>query len=241
MKITELFEFEWWVDPLGYDLREDYDLEPFIIDQDGKYQFDEDQREMIEAGDIKPELIIVRKGPIFWKTDTGWERGFKVRLQSYRPFECTAIYRRFVEANTPTKMHQFITRFGLPGTFFRSRITCSWAEKRRQEFERAIATVEDGKTGEFRHGGLKSHLTINFRRDEDKQYRMGIAPEDLYSMMWLQFALDKTRNAQIRRCPTCGNYFEYGPGSGRRSTAIYCKDTCRAAAHYARRTQGNGK
>jgi hypothetical protein len=88
---------------------------------------------------------------------------------------------------------------------------------------------------------LANSFAASLVLDDRGRPRFGIHPTNLYSAMWLQLALDAGRDALIRRCPTCRDRFEYGPGTGRRETAIYCRDRCCAAAHDARAVQAAGK
>jgi len=44
--------------------------------------------------------------------------------------------------------------------------------------------------------------------------------------------------ATTRRCEMCSKLFLFGPSTGRRSTAQYCRDTCRVAAMRARHAEG---
>ena len=59
-----------------------------------------------------------------------------------------------------------------------------------------------------------------------------LEPANLLDAMWVQFALSFTKREQHRRCLWCETWFAYGPGTGRRNTAIYCTPKCQNAHAY---------
>jgi hypothetical protein len=58
-----------------------------------------------------------------------------------------------------------------------------------------------------------------------------IRPRDLLAAMWLQLALAIAANVGLRYCELCAKPFEFGTGTGRRSSARFCSDNCRKVAH----------
>ncbi len=50
----------------------------------------------------------------------------------------------------------------------------------------------------------------------------------------MDYAIFKTGGKQYKRClrPGCGEYFYYGSKTRKRSTALYCTDTCQKAHAY---------
>jgi hypothetical protein len=63
-----------------------------------------------------------------------------------------------------------------------------------------------------------------------KDLRVGIALQALHSL---------SRRAGVRQCcnPACGRYFEFGTGTGKRSTRRYCSTPCQSRDYYRRKHQ----
>lgn len=68
---------------------------------------------------------------------------------------------------------------------------------------------------------------------EDGQLKLTIRPSGLWTAMLLQAALAFAGNLGLRACAHCGRWFNYGTGTGRRNTALYCSGGCRSAAFNA--------
>ena len=73
----------------------------------------------------------------------------------------------------------------------------------------------------------------NFGKDALRP-RLEFHPRNLISFIYCQFLQDKTGAKQYKLCkrPGCGNYFYYGPGTGKRNTSSYCTDTCQKSHYY---------
>jgi len=63
---------------------------------------------------------------------------------------------------------------------------------------------------------------------------LSISIEGLTDFMLMETALVITGGGQVMRCQHCNTIFNTGPGTGRRNTALYCKNRCRVAAQRAR-------
>lgn len=63
--------------------------------------------------------------------------------------------------------------------------------------------------------------------------RLAFVPDMLLDALWIQFALAVDRKAQFRQCEweACQQWFEVGPGSGKRSHARFCREKCRKDFH----------
>jgi hypothetical protein len=64
-----------------------------------------------------------------------------------------------------------------------------------------------------------------------------VDPGDLLQALRFQLFLKLTGNANLRSCRHCGQWFEVGPGTGRRLDAKFCTDKHRIFANSAKRTK----
>jgi hypothetical protein len=64
-----------------------------------------------------------------------------------------------------------------------------------------------------------------------------LRPTSLYDAAVAQLLYEVAVGRSVRLCarPGCGKWFEYGPGTGRRETALYCSRQCTDAASYLKR------
>ena len=77
-------------------------------------------------------------------------------------------------------------------------------------------------------------VSIRLRPNGGRSPFFAISPNNLTAAMWVQFAQAVSSNTQLRRCAICPNWFSYGTGTGRRTTADYCSARCRKAAYQER-------
>ncbi len=65
-------------------------------------------------------------------------------------------------------------------------------------------------------------------------------PSTLIDAIYLQFFEDLSTQANLKLCERagCRNWFKYGTGTNRRSTAQYCSPKCQNAAKYAKMKEG---
>ena len=68
-----------------------------------------------------------------------------------------------------------------------------------------------------------------------------IDPRSLIAAIYLQFALAVSAGQSLQVCTHCSQPFLYGPGTGRRRSAQYCSDRCRAAYHWNRKQKETPK
>ena len=205
--MESLYTFTWRRDPIGYEVRKD--------DEDG-------------------ELCIYGKS----------ERG---ETDVYRPFEIghgrRVLFQIFADIDldaAPRSYLAFADRFGL---LYRGdeEAVFDW----KDQIKDMKSSVEAWRRGDiatvcgiFNDHGLRSwtrtHLNLEPPAVPGEKPRLRFRPYDLSAALWIQFAEAVAADLQIRRCgfPTCGTPFAYGPGTGRRSTALYCSPKCQKAHKY---------
>jgi hypothetical protein len=248
MKPCSFYDFEWQVDSAGYEIVErsriidtPLDKEKFIValhqalDEATKARIAKKVDGMIrDASEInlgKSTWILRKGGP----------------LRTIRPLDCPALYRYFAKATTPQRLLEFIAQFGMPDYPDQQELDLARIIDIPEGFKLMVAAAdcEDWQTtakvfevsvnymnADHDLGMLVPALTPSA---EKTRPTLSLHPRSLIAAMNLQFAADIARNAQIRECPQCGTFFEYGPGTGRRSSAIYCREKCRNAAFYVKR------
>jgi hypothetical protein len=59
-------------------------------------------------------------------------------------------------------------------------------------------------------------------------------PINLISGIYIQLVKAITQNTHFRQCAQCGNWFPFGPGTGHRKDAKFCRSACRVASHRAK-------
>jgi hypothetical protein len=72
---------------------------------------------------------------------------------------------------------------------------------------------------------------------DDQTVRIKLSPSRLIDAIWLQMAQASTSGRGIAECLHCGNWFEVGPGTGRRADAKFCSDQHRIEFHSQARSQ----
>ena len=68
--------------------------------------------------------------------------------------------------------------------------------------------------------------------------KLRLCPTSLLDAVWLQAAQHLSSGATVRQCQHCGQWFEAGPGSGRRLDAKFCSDQHRISFNSSKRTAG---
>ena len=160
-------------------------------------------------------------------------------LESYKPFDIVAIYRRLAEVKkTPQAAVEFCYGFGFLirpksrkmslAEFFSYRDSMRrWVQLydhglwHRIEAElQAAAGQGDGRSP---FGGA-GRLGVLFTFGEGTRPSLKFRPSSLYGAMLCQLLDDAAGGTPYRRCdlPSCGQYFKYGPDTDHRNTARYC-------------------
>jgi hypothetical protein len=88
------------------------------------------------------------------------------------------------------------------------------------------------------HPGVGTIVRPMLRRMPDKSVRMSFELPDLMEAMWFDLACQACSGARLLSCERCGKPFFVGHGTGRRSTAMYCSQTCNSAVYLARKREG---
>jgi hypothetical protein len=219
-------DFEWWRDDAGYD---------YVPAAPGKPR----------ASDMSPLYTIISEGlALPGKPARIVRRGGNLVL--YRPFdEVDGLYRVFSSLGTTDEgMLDFVRRFG-PLTEFGNRdsgeelffgighaqvmrdlLSCS-AEERAIYFSR------------FGEPGLswsRIDVALAFNPLTGKP-QFKFKPPTLVNALWLEFGYALSSDATIRNCLHCGQWFEAGPGTGRREDAKFCSDVHRIAFNSRKRSK----
>src|SRR5262249_46814532 len=76
---------------------------------------------------------------------------------------------------------------------------------------------------------------------ESGRFIVRFAPQSLLGAMWLKFALDISRTAEVRKCEfdPCGNWFEISSEAGTRRTKRFCSDACKIKQDRVRQAEAS--
>jgi len=175
---------------------------------------------------------------------------------TYRPFESfPSLCVQFSKVKTPSDLLGFIEKFGLlhsdrpiiehddnaaggkgedvgaglaaAGTF---RILLAAKTKGPAALREAVRT---------NHGPILGAARVVLRPDHTNGARIAIEAHSLLDGMWLQLGQKLASNATFRSCLHCHQWFEAGPGTGRRLDAKYCSDDHRIEYYSRNRTKGS--
>jgi hypothetical protein len=164
---------------------------------------------------------------------------------AYEPLELDRLYSRFAALRTPEGVLAFICKYG-PLT--ERGADASIGENVSNVLDHAAA-FRSFLTYEDEHGDLASwagaegqllgRLELRLARDvASGSLRMQLKPPTLLAALWLQLAQKLTGNRPFRECPYCLNWFETGPGKGRRLDARFCIDDHRVLFNSRKRSKG---
>lgn len=168
-------------------------------------------------------------------------------MEPYEPLKTHGLYRRLADTDkTPEGALSFIKEFGNPNMMDADEYDVERLYPFIENMKEGISLTHKGEWGVLadafnsaairRHGF--GHMTIGFDfQTGDKRPTITLRPRSLISAIWLQFALDCSGGAKLRKCRWCPEFFKYGPGTGHRNTAVYCSPKCQKAHAYARREE----
>lgn len=224
--MRDLLWFEWEKDLAGYSIaikREDYEW----LKMAGR-----GVREVFEDG-IRSGKVDFDEEPIL--VPVGGE------VLRYRPFELgSAIFREFAATpETQDGIMAFAAKYGrLGSSFFTSESVHYWCSK-IHDLAAAVDTwdecIEKGDLTPFARVFNTYDLgqvTIKFGATRfGERPRLRLEPASLLDAMWIQFGQMADGEAQLKLCDWCPTWFAIGTGTGRRSTARFCSDTCRKASN----------
>ena len=241
--MRDLLWFEWERDLGGYS------IELMSPEQSAE----ESNRRQVDRSDRKVEPS-VRDGVI----EDGFWPGKVIRLEDtyclvprggdtlrYRPFELgVAIFREFAETErTHAGVEAFAAKYGRLGEHLSGLI---WAFEPVEDWYKQIELLAAAvaKWDKCRESGDLSPLAQVFNRYNlgkvtikfgaarfGERPRLRLEPASLLDGMWIQLGQMADGDVKLQRCDWCPTWFAVGPGTGRRSTAKFCSDTCRKASN----------
>jgi hypothetical protein len=243
-----LIDFEWWCDRAGYRM-ERVAIDPPVL---------------FHAPTRAPEPILPNTNPIgrcgiayhplgSWRL---WSRdgtllhikGNGGAAKRYRPLEVfETLCDQFAKIKTSEDVLSFVEKFG--------PLTKDGLYSEKGEIVEgvlihatAMNVLFNALSGKpIRRQMLLRHLQENPFADLEvtlgmdvgfKELRLRFRPACLLDALWLQAIQRFAGDAIVRRCQQCGQWFEAGPGTGRRLDAKFCSDKHRVNFNNARRTKG---
>lgn len=81
---------------------------------------------------------------------------------------------------------------------------------------------------------FSANLTARLRPSGARSIALVLTPPTLFEAMLLQCAQAMSTGSELRACAMCGLWFDIGTG-GKRRSARFCSDSCRAAFHNAKK------
>lgn len=161
------------------------------------------------------------------------------RMEVFHPLDIQrALFRQFAATETSVAaIVGFAESFGLlthpsdeePIGLWRASIesmrtlVAKWTSGRMNEVAEAY--------NRLKFGGL----TLRLAHDRRTSWpHLEIVPVRLLDAMWAQFAQAVSKNERHNACLWCRGWFAYGPGTGKRKTAVYCSAKCQKAHQYAK-------
>lgn len=153
-----------------------------------------------------------------------------------------ALFKQFAETpKTPEGVREFANRFGMLDEGSDESFSI-WYEQ-IDAMRDGLAKVESGAWQEAPegYGTIASKFVDVVLINEIGRSRPSLKfrPRNLLAAMRLQFALwvSSPPGVKLRQCAWDGLWFMYGPGTGRRETAVYCSPKCQKAHQYAKRKE----
>jgi hypothetical protein len=224
--------FEWYRDSKGYALRESHEI-----------GFVGWQR---VASMTLPEM-----GPLL-KLRIAGLGGKRI---NYRPFESfPTLCVQFSKVKTPKDLLAFIEKFGLLRSdrgFFEKDDDATPGKgedvapalNAAKTFRILMAAKTKGPAAlreavRTNHGPFLGAARVVLRPDHTNGARIAIEAHSLLDGMWLQLGQKLAGNAKFHLCKQCREWFEVGPGTGRRLDAKYCCDDHRIEYYSRSRTKG---
>jgi hypothetical protein len=224
--MTFSIDFEWAFDEAGYDWVAGGPAGP------------DDEKSLL--GDV---YSIIHHRPI--RLDRIVPRGGN--LKTYRPFEqVPGLFRLFSKlATTPEGLLEFVTRFGpmIPDGNRKSGEDALIGLTAAQGMSKLLIQYSsDPRTcfsqfGEEGLGWSRIDVYLAFNPITGRPH-FKFTPPTLVNALHFEMGEFLTRDAQIRGCVHCGEWFETGPGTGRRADAKFCSDDHRIVFNSLKRSQG---
>lgn len=225
------FHFEWWVDQDGYE----------FVEPEPEPPGPRPRRALLISG-RPPSATIKRKGG---------------PLRSYRPLDdYPGLFLEFAHTRrTPEACIDFTNRFGFLGLSsfgvrpdeIESERFDDWKDS-SWGVERMVSCIETALNNSEPLGGLaksfnemaRPHMRLRMTCKPGGTPEPAVVPDTLYGALWLQVATQISVAKQYRQCKSCSTWFPYGPGTGGRSTKVFCSDRCRTAWKRKRQNEVDG-
>jgi hypothetical protein len=218
-------EFDWWRDPKGYRVaaaepqgkRSSLVYHPFGIRV---------------LRDHRHALRIIRCGK---------------RLTRYRPLDTIdTLFRVFANtAKSATGVLDFVQRYGpltLEGLDQKKGETVDQLLVHAETMRDALSYAGGDKSLQALLVGSQVNPLANIKvalvmDPTTSGPKLQLSPSTLLDALWLQLGQQMSGGANIRRCLQCGEWFENGPGAGRRLDAKFCSDEHRIIFNSQKRSK----
>ena len=239
-------DFEWWRDPAGYQMGPAESVRhvvyhapthrrlpnlPVLRGQWGLAYTPLGIR-VLHGGNAKP-LHVCRQGG---------------DLTPYRPLDVfDSLFESFAKLRTEDDVLYFVERFG--------PLTRDGLDTQRGELVDGVLAHADTMRDLFlfstgdraRRAAVLAGLQVNpFAEMEvtleldagSEDLKLRLSPTSLLDALWLQAVQHLSSGATVRQCQHCSQWFEVGPGTGRRADAKFCSDQHRISFNSLKRTTG---
>ena len=165
-------------------------------------------------------------------------------VELYEPLKIDGLYKRLADANsTHEGAIEFCNMFGL---FF--NLKGKTDENPKMGFEvflgvqeatrQLIEIAETNEWDKYVERAVFGHVTLRLEYIDDKSVpEILFVPDDLHTVMKYQLHADLKSGAKSRKCLICPTWFNYGPGTTHRNTAIYCSPKCQKAHQYQKKKE----
>jgi hypothetical protein len=170
-------------------------------------------------------------------------------LEPYRPLEAfDSLFEIFARIRTEGDVLHFVERYG--------PLTKDGLDADKGELVEGVLAHADTMRDLFsfstgdraRRAAVLASLQINpFAEMEvtleldagSDDLKVRLSPTSLLDALWLQAVQHLSSGATVRQCQHCSQWFEVGPGTGRRLDAKFCSDAHRVAFNSLKRTKGS--
>jgi hypothetical protein len=172
-------------------------------------------------------------------------------IESYNPLKIDGLYRRLADSKlTPEAAIEFTNRYGfLTDTreiyrlkdkppYLLLEIFYATVPKYRQLVKLIDKRKWNAIVRQINAFAGFGAMRVGAEIDNDTNLpTLRFSPNSLLSVMDLQIILDVTGGVQLRKCEFCPNWFKFGPGTGKRETAVYCSPRCQKAHQYQKKKE----
>jgi hypothetical protein len=241
-------DFEWWRDPAGYRMAEK-ETGPNVV-------YHAPQNRPLRDLPALPGQWGLAYHPFGIRVLRGLNQPNPLHvyreggtLSLYRPLDLlSSIYAEFSKVRSADDVLYFIERFGpltrdgldiskgelVDGVLAHSDAMRDLFIVLSGDRARRAKLIADLRTSPF------AELDITLELDPaSEDLKLRLCPTSLLDAIWLQAAQELSSGAAVRQCQHCGDWFETGPQTGRRSDAKFCSDEHRIVFNSLKRTKEN--